>query len=199
MREPDLNQHVGVFWTVLISSRAREQKDFQERCIALGIQLPKYGRMDIHGRRRLPPNPEEDNYIPVAIRAQTGNWHEDGRPPRVNAELNEDAHFALRCLHKRLPLQMITNPTRTAHDVDRFARVYGAKLAVFAADMNAVETIDNVKRIRVDECLAVLRRWVNLKVDEHKNTFQWEGFKMTQAEISSATEKAYAEWIEGYM
>ena len=54
-----------------------------------------------------------------------------------------------------------------------------------------------VRRIRKDAILTIVRSWLNEKVGETWNTFQWEGFTMSSREIESATELAYAAWLAG--
>jgi hypothetical protein len=56
--------------------------------------------------RRLPPNPERDSYKRLAQRIWDKDWHINGGPPKESPELNEDAHFMMRCLYWRLPLDM---------------------------------------------------------------------------------------------
>ena len=55
-----------------------------------------------------------------------------------------------------------------------------------------------VRRIRKDAILTIVRSWLNEKVGETWNTFQWEGFTMSSREIESVTELAYAAWLAGY-
>ena len=105
----------------------------------------------------------------------------------------------MRCLHRRLPLHMITKPTNSSSSEDRFARVYGRKFATFARQKEAVEVVKNVTRIKQDMLLIVLREWLNPRINSWGNTFQWEGFKMNPAQIEKTTAKAYADWLSGYM
>ena len=56
-----------------------------------------------------------------------------------------------------------------------------------------------VRRIRKDAILTIVRSWLNEQVGERWNTFQWEGFTMSRGEIESVTEQAYADWLPGYM
>ena len=123
--------------------------------------------------------------------------HEDARRP----ELHEDAHFMMRCLYRRLPLDIITKPTKSSKSEDRFARNYGPKFATFAREQDAVRMVGDAVRIRSDLILAVLRSWFRSKVNDQSNTFQWEGFVMTSADISRTTARACADWRakSGYM
>ena len=190
----------GVFWCVPASADSGStDHELRAKCIALGIQVPQFRKMDPYARRRLPPNPDKDSYKPLSQRFSDNDWHKNHGRPRHRQELNEDAHFLLRCLHWRLPLHLITKPTRTSTEVDRFVRQYGAKFATFAEEQNAVHMVEDAPRIRSDMILQVARSWLSSKVNDQVNTFQWEGFVMTSADISRTTEKACAEWLAGYM
>jgi len=190
----------GVFWSVHCSAAARDDKSLRDKCIALGIQVPQFQRMDPWSRRRLPPNPQNDTYKSLTQRMWENDWHDNNKgPPRLNPELAEDAHFMLRCLFRRLPLHLVTKPTNSSSNEDRFARNYGHRFATYAQDQDAVETTSNVKRIRKDAILTVLRSWLNGKVNVSGNTFQWQGFTMSPDHVVSVTAKAYADWLVGYL
>ena len=200
--QADSNEEIspGVFWCVSASADSGSTgQDIQAKCIALGIQVPHFRHMDPHTRRRLPPNPERDTYVQLAERIWASDWHKNGGPPRERPELNEDAHFMMRCLYRHLPLDRITKPTASSASVDRFARNYGRKFATFAKESRAVHMVGHAPRIRSDLILAVTQSWFSAKVNERHNTFQWEGFVMTSADIERTTTKACAEWLEGYM
>jgi hypothetical protein len=137
--------------------------------------------------------------VQLAERIWDSDWHKNGGPPRERPELNEDAHFMMRCLYRRLPLDIITKPTNSSSSEDRFARNYGRKFATFARESDAVHMVGQSVRIRSDLILAVLQRWFSPKVNEKSNTFQWYGFVMTSADISRTTAKACADWLAGYM
>ena len=119
-------------------------------------------------------------------------------PPAVPAELSEDAHFMMRCLFRCLPLDRITKQTNSSMSEDCFARKSGRKFATCAEERDAVGSICNVRRIRKDAILRIVRRWLNSKVGERWNTFQWEGFTMSRDELASVTGKAHADWLAGY-
>ena len=105
----------------------------------------------------------------------------------------------MRCLYRRLPLHLITNPTDSSSSEDRFARNYGRKFAAFAKERHAVFTVGQEPRIRRDLIFTVTLSWFSAKVNERSNTFQWEGFVMTSADIERTTKKSCADWLEGYM
>ena len=105
--DPNEGISPGVFWSVSASADSgSSDQEIQAKCIALGIQVPQFRHMDPHTRRRLPPNPERDTYVQLAERIWDSDWHKNGGPPRERPELNEDAHFMMRCLYWRLPLDM---------------------------------------------------------------------------------------------
>ena len=108
-------------------------------------------------------------------------------------ELNDDAHFMMRCLHRHLPRHLITKQTKSYTSEERFARAYGIRFVTFAREHAAVHMNGD------DLILGVLRIWFSSKVNERSNAFQWEGFVMTPAAIESTTEKACADWHAGYM
>ena len=193
----ELNE--SVFWSVWASGFSREDKILRERCRALGIQVPVFRRMEAWARRRLPPNPECDNYQSLLSRLHNNQWHPRGGPPRETAELTEDGHFMLRCLYRQFPLAIITKPTNSSKSEDRFARAYGRKFTTFAREALAVEWVGYCWRIRRDMMLAVVRKWLATKVTATGNTFQWEGFQMNQDTFARVTEKAFAEWLAGYV
>ena len=184
--DPNEGTFRGVFWCVPASADSGSTyQEIQAKCIALGIQVPFFRHIAPHTRRRLPPNPERDTYLQQDIE----------RIP----ELNEGASFLMRCLYRRLPLHLITKPTASSASEDRFARNYGRKFAAFAKERHAVFTVGQESRIRCDLIFAVTLSWFSAKVNERSNTFQWEGFVMTSADIERTTAKSCADWLEGYM
>ena len=198
--DPNEGIFPGVFWCVSASADSGStDQEIQAKCIALGIQVPQFRHMDPHTRRRLPPNPERDTYVQLAERIWDSDWHKNGGPPRERPELNEDAHFMMRCLYRRLPLDIITKPTKSSASADQFARNYGRKFATFARESYAVHMVGQSVRIRRDLIHAVLQKWFRSKVNERWNTFQWEGFVMTAADISRTTAKACADWLAGLL
>ena len=190
----------GVCCTAISNPYTKDENLLREKCIALGIRVPQFKKMEAWSRRRLPPDPSKDGYIPLVQRYTDDNWHEKGRAPRVIPELNEDAHIMLRCLYRRLPLDIITKPTRSSSSENEFARKYGLKFAMFLIDQNAVKRVENnVLRACDEQILLVLRDWLSAKVNVVRNTFQWEGFTMTPGQITSTTADAFTEWLEAYM
>ena len=196
-----MRQHgIGVCWAVLPSvSRPHDDSDLRDTCNTLGIQVPHVRKMDPWCRHRAPLDAAHDTYKPLAARIHDSDWHHSGGPPRECPELSEDAHFMMRCLHRHLPRHIIKRPTRSSTNEDRFARNYGRKFATFARERGAVERVDAAPRMRVDAALPVLRSWLETKVDGSSNTFDWAGFTMSPGDITRTTEKAYADWLSGYM
>ena len=198
--DPNEGTFRGVFWCVPASADSGSTyQEIQAKCIALGIQVPFFRHIAPHTRRRLPPNPERDTYVQLVERIWDSDWHKNGGPPRERPELNEDARFMMRCLYRRLPLHLITKPTASSASEDRFARNYGRKFAAFAKERHAVFTVGQEPRIRRDLIFTVTLSWFSAKVNERSNTFQWEGFVMTSADIERTTKKSCADWLEGYM
>ena len=193
----ELNE--GVFWGVWTSGCSREEKIVRMKCRALGIPVPEFRRMEAWARRRLPPNPEHDSYESLASRLWNNRWHQKGGPPRETVELSEDGHFMMRCLYRQLPLESITKPTNASKSEDRFARVYGPKFTAFARTERTVEWNGHCWRVRRDMMLAVVQKWLGLKVWADGNSFQWQGFTMSPSQISHCTEQAFAAWLAGYV
>ena len=135
----------GVFWSVPSSAESGStDKEIQDKCIAVGIQVPNFKRMEPWARHRLPPNPDRDSYKRLAQRISDKDWHINHGPPKESPELAEDAHFMMRVLHRRLPLDRITKPTKASKSECQFARNYGVKFATFARERNATHFVDGI-------------------------------------------------------
>ena len=105
----------------------------------------------------------------------------------------------MRCLYRELPIHRVTTHTNSSRTEDRFTRNYGVKCGDFARKPAAISMIHDVDRLSLGPAHAVLKAWLKSKVWARGNTFQWPDFKMTAAEITSATQKAHECWLEGYV
>jgi hypothetical protein len=191
---------LGVFWSLPSSADIGcTDKEIEDKCIAVGIQVPNFERMNPWARHRLPTNPDMDSYKPLALRTSDKDWHKNHGPPKDGPELAEDAAYMMRMLHRNLPLLLITKQTKASKNAEQFARNYGVKFSSFARERNAIHVVDGIERICKDRIREALINWLRSKVWATGNSFQWDGFVMSADEITRTTEMAVSDWLNGWV
>ena len=114
-------------------------------------------------------------------------------------DVNKSVRFMLRCLHRRLPRHRITRPTRSSENEHRFTKIYRVFFTNFITKHGALVVRSGVTCIDVEKIYSILRKWLESRVNETDNAFQWEGFVMSEREIASVTKKTYADWLGSHL
>ena len=114
--------------------------------------------------------------VSLAQREREHDWHPQHGPPAVSRGILDEVCTILRALFIALPLDQITQPTKTSQDPNRFVRQYSVPLA---KRLQAAEAFTTEDILRPSESMTVVVDWL-IDMSGFKrgsgNKFQWIGF-----------------------